>query len=174
MKKGLIILLLLIPFVVAQGVETSIQSELGSVQQRQELYDMKQSLANMEMAQASRLARLETNVDKLSNKLDYLAPDIEQPAQISGTNYLWVLLSVNIALLVAAIIMVIYLRKRYKAHIDTLEIEKENIHPVPDDLVLYVKAALMMKKSLHDVRLDLAAKGWSPSMIEHAISAARR
>jgi flagellar basal body-associated protein FliL len=172
MKKGLIILLLLIPFVFAQGIETSIQTELSSfeAQQRAEVYNMKESLASMERSQTSQTLELE----KLSNKIDYLMPDIEKPAKLSAPNYLLVLLFVNIALLIAAIILIFYLRSRYKAHIKHEEFEKENIHPVPDDLILYVKAALMLKKPLHDVRLDLAAKGWTPSMIEHAISAARR
>jgi hypothetical protein len=172
MKKGLIILLLLIPFVFAQGIEPSIQTELSSfeAQQRAEVYNMKESLASMERSQTSQTLELE----KLSNKIDYLMPDIEKPAKLSAPNYLLVLLFVNIALLIAAIILIFYLRSRYKAHIKHEEFEKENIHPVPDDLILYVKAALMLKKPLHDVRLDLAAKGWTPSMIEHAISAARR
>jgi len=177
MKKGLIILfVLLVPFVFAQGVETYVQSELASFeeQQRADIYDMKESLASLERGQTFQLAKLEGEVQKLSNKVDFLMPEVEKPAKLSAPNYLLVLLFVNIGLLIAAIILIIYLRKRYSAHIKHEEFEKENIHPVPEDLVLYVKAALLLKKSLHDIRLDLASKGWSPSMIEHAIHAARR
>ena len=83
------------------------------------------------------------------------------------------LLSLNVLLLFIVIILIIYLRGRYSAHAKYQEEVKEHIHPAPEELIDYVKALMKKKKKLNNIRMDLAEKGWSPSIIEHAIHAAR-
>lgn len=81
----------------------------------------------------------------------------------------YTLLSVNVLILVIVIILIFYLRSEYIKKIKKHESEA----PSPDQLIAYVKRNLK-KKNLEKVRLDLAEKGWTPSLIEEAIEAAKK
>ena len=101
------------------------------------------------------------------------APTLLMPAptQIQFPYYVIILLGLNVFLLIVVIILIIWLREQYYVHRETHK--KDHIHPAPKALINYVGHQLEHKKKLHSIRLELAKKGWTPSIIEHAIHAAK-
>lgn len=116
----------------------------------------------------------------LQNAVQGTRPDVQMPASFQFPTYVVALLSVNLFLLLVLIGLVFWLREQYFSHKDMHVEEKkeekrdfsDHIHPAPEELIRYVKAH-MPRKSVRDIRMELLDKGWSPSLIEHAIHAAR-
>ncbi len=116
----------------------------------------------------------------LQNAVQGTRPDMQMPASFKFPSYVIALLSLNLFLLVVLIGLVFWLREQYFSHKDMHPVEKkeekpdysDHIHPAPEELIRYVKAHIP-RKSVRDIRMELLDKGWSPSLIEHAIHAAR-
>lgn len=129
--------------------------------------------SNMEQFQRTVLAQLSSMQNSMGpvSGLAVAAPQVQVPAQTSFPPTLVALLGLNVFLLLVVIILIFWLREQYYSHKETHK--EDHIHPAPLDLINYVKHQLEHKKSQHDIRMELANKGWTPSIIEHALHAAR-
>lgn len=203
MKKGLLILLLLSTVVLAQQEATPIprysdfpldnihilrlqeaaasisdnvstlQEEIADfkVAQTEELKQMQGTLTDFKRTQTTQLANLQEQMTELEERIGR-QPRTEVPeSRIPST--VVTLLSVNILMLFIVILLVLYLRGKYTDYLKARKEAAQHIHPAPENLVDHVKSQLKKKKTLHDIRIELAEKGWSPSVIEHAIQAAK-
>ncbi len=146
MKKEVLFVLVFILAIFANAQETS--QELAQIEEiKQDLKEKEQKINDLESRFTEQLQQ-------------------EQP--VPKTLFVFYLLGVNLILLVFVIILLFYFYKKY--------IKKRygvgEIHPVPEELVDYVYKSLS-KKNPQEIRMELAKKGWSPSIIEHAIDAAK-
>lgn len=139
--------------------------------QTEELTSMRKTLENFKRTQTSQLVGIEERLMQLEGKTG-VGPRTEIP-QSRFPPMLITLLSVNVLMLFIVIILIIYLRGKYVDYVHAKKEISEHVHIAPEDLVAYVKKQLKKKTRLHDIRIDLAGKGWTPSMIEHAIHAAK-
>ncbi len=103
----------------------------------------------------------------LSSVSAYAVPEVS----MKQTNLLFIfyLLAFNLILIIFIIILLIFLYKRYVK----LRHGIGEIHPVPKELTKFVYENMKTGKTLGEIRMELAKKGWEPSMIEHAIDAAK-
>ncbi|MBI4146545.1 hypothetical protein HY489_04360 [Candidatus Woesearchaeota archaeon] len=155
-------------------LRTDLQKYQQDNQQQQSLQaeELSRLRGSMDVFQRSTLAQvsgLQSAIEELSKKADS-RPSLEVPAPIFPP-YLVILLGLNVVLLILVIILIFWLREQYYVHKETHA--EEHIHPAPKDLIEYVKHQFEHKKPMHEVRMELAGKGWTPSIIEHAIHAAR-
>jgi hypothetical protein len=150
-----------------QSVEEMEARRSGEIAQLQGAID---SFQRSIIAQVS---GIQSSVEQLSNKIDRVgpAPEIAIPAEIKFPPYMIMLLGVNVFLLVLVIILIFWLREQYYVHRETHT--EEHIHPAPPELIGFVKHQLEHGRKLHDIRMELAGKGWTPSLIEHAVHAAK-
>lgn len=137
--------------------------------------DMKLSSIQAAMDQFQRtvlaqLSSMQNSRDSISG-LAVASPDVQVPAQTSFPPTLVALLGLNVFLLLVVIILIFWLREQYYVHKETHK--EDHIHPAPQDLINYVAHQLEHKRTVHEIRMELANKGWTPSVIEHAIHAAR-
>lgn len=154
------------------GNVTELRNE-NRVWQEQRTNEISQLQGQMDSFQRSMLAnvvQIQSTVDAIANKVD-ARPSLEAPAQIRFPTYIVFLLGFNILLLIVIVILIFWLREQYYVHRETHK--EEHIHPAPDELINFVKHQFEHQKSLKDIRMQLAEKGWTPSIIEHAIHAAR-
>jgi len=135
-----------------------------------EISELQGSLESFQRSMIAQVASVKDSVDRLSTRVEK-PPQFEMAAEVKYPTYLIVLLGVNIFLLLLVIILILWLREQYYVHRETHK--EEHIHPAPRELISYVKHQLEHKRKLHDIRIELASKGWSPSIIEHAIHAAK-
>lgn len=136
-------------------------------QQSREIREVRREMAKLQGAMTAQLNALQNEVAR-GNPPKIQAAQVAQQQDEGIPTYLTVLLALAVFLLIFVIILVFWLWERHKEH----EVE-DHIHPAPDDLIKYVGAQLKEQKSLHDIRLELADMGWPPSIIEHAIHAAK-
>lgn len=158
--------------------ELKVQQQVYHEQQQKNLADLR---ANMRAFQTSMLSQMNQIRNTVKNASITAAVPVETipapppPPVIEKEEgippYFIALLGLNIFLLIVVIILIFWLREQYQTH--EKKLKKDHIHPAPDKLVDYVQSELDSGISTHDVRLELAGKGWSPSMIEHAIHAAK-
>ena len=127
--------------------------------------------SNIDAFQRTVLAQLSSLQTAMDGKAIQAPPEVQSPVEITLPPYMLVLLGLNVFLLFLVIILIFWLREQYYVHKETHE--EDHIHPAPPELVSYVQHQVEHKRSLHDVRLELAGKGWTTSIIEHAIHAAR-
>ncbi|HLF55163.1 MAG TPA: hypothetical protein VI612_05600 [Candidatus Nanoarchaeia archaeon] len=139
-------------------------------EQNAQMAEVRSTMDSLQRSMSERIAGMQSAVDSFSQRAG-VAPAFAVPAEITFPPYLFVLLGANIFLLVLIIILIFWLREQYYVHRETHA--EEHIHPAPKELVDYVGHAFEHKRSLRDIRMELAGKGWSPSIIEHAIHAAR-
>ncbi|MBW2970509.1 hypothetical protein KY309_01850 [Candidatus Woesearchaeota archaeon] len=154
-------------------------------QHMREFTKLQTSIENMQFTTLAQVAALQTAIDRATQRLDdatdkitgmQVAPTLENPAPTEEEmpSYLLILLGVNIFLLILIVILILWLRSHYKPKKEEKEYKKEeHIHPAPPELIAYVKGQLDKNKKVHDIRIELAGKGWTPSIIEHAIHAAK-
>jgi len=145
MKKEVFIVLLFVLAIFANAQETS---ELAQIE------EIKQDLKEKEL-----------KINELESRF---TEQLQQENQMPKALFVFYLLGVNLILLVFVIILLFYFYRKY--------IKKRyglgEIHPVPEELIDYVYKSLS-KKNMQEIRMELAKKGWSPSIIEHAIDAAK-
>ncbi len=165
---------------VSLGGNVSALKEEVSVYQEErsrEIVELSGIVDNFQRSLIAQVSSLESSVDRLSDRVDNrisgLAanPELEVPASTNFPPYMAILLGANIVLFVIIIILIVWLREQYYVHRETHK--EEHIHPAPPELISFVKHQLEHDKNLRDIRMALAEKGWSPSIIEHAIHAAR-
>jgi len=163
----------------ASSLENNVQKieeGLRADQERQsaQLSELRGNIDSFQRSVLANIAALQNSIDTLSARVDGRpVPEYAVPAPTTPQfpAYLVLLLSLTVFLLVIVIILIFWLREQYYVH---REIHTtEHIHPAPLELVSYVGHQLEHKKKLHDIRLELARKGWTPSIIEHAIHAAK-
>jgi hypothetical protein len=135
-----------------------------------EISQLQGQMDSFQRSMLANVAQIQSTVDAIANKVD-ASPQLEMPAEVKFPPYVIALLGANIFLLVVIVILIFWLREQYYVHRETHK--EEHIHPAPVELINYVKHQLEHDKSLKDVRMQLAEKGWTPSIIEHAIHAAR-
>lgn len=137
-------------------------------EQNAQVADLRRSVDSMQQSLSAAVADLQDAIEEIRT-----GPDVQfaTPTEYKMPAYLIALLGGNIFLLVLIIIMLFWLREQYYVHRETHK--KDHIHPAPDELVAYVKHALEHKRKVPDLRLELANKGWTPSIIEHAVHAAK-
>ncbi len=154
------------------GNVSALQGELRSYEEQRsrEMSEMRGSLDSFQRSILAQVAALQNSVDSLSGRA-INPPEVAVPAEIKFPPYMLVLLGANIFLLVIVIILIFWLREQYYVHRETHK--EEHIHPAPPELIAYVGHQLEHDKSLRDIRMELAGKGWTPSIIEHAIHAAK-
>lgn len=154
--------------------------------QEQELQDLKLTMRAFQLSVLNELQQMRGEIRKeLSNvtvpsvtgavEVDTLPsppppPVIEQEATTFPTSFI-ALLGLNVLLLIIVIILIFWLREQYQTH--EKKLKGDHIHPAPKQLVEYVKHELEHKTAVAEIRMELAGKGWSPSIIEHAIHAAK-
>ncbi len=139
-------------------------------EQNAQMAELRSTVDSLQRSMSERIAGMQTAVDSFAEK-SRAEPAFAVPAEIEFPPYLFVLLGVNIFLLVLIIVLIFWLREQYYVHKEVHT--EEHIHPAPKELIDYVSHAFEHKRSLRDIRMELAGKGWSPSIIEHAIHAAR-
>lgn len=134
-----------------------------------EIQSLRSDLAQFQVSIQQQISDVRTRLDNAqSSEIQYAAPP---QTTIGLPPYVIILLAVNVILLIIVIILIFWLREQYYVHRETHK--EEHIHPAPKELVDYVKDELLRKRSLKDIRMQLASRGWTPSIIEHAIHAAR-
>lgn len=138
-----------------------------------EISQLQGSLDSFQRSLIAQVAALQVSVDALSSRVDEINPSpfVDVPTEIKFPPYLFALLGINVFLLVLVIILIFWLREQYYVHRETHA--TDHIHPAPAELIGYVKHQLDHSKKLNEIRLELAGKGWSTSIIEHAIHAAK-
>jgi len=145
MKKEVLLILLILTAVLAFAQEN----------QTKELQQVKKDLEEA----AAKIKVLESR----------MTSQIKKEQSMPKALFVFYLLAINLVLLVFVIILLFYFYRKY--------IFKRygigEIHPVPKELVYYVYKAISAGNKLSNIRMDLAKKGWEPSMIEHAIDAAK-
>lgn len=150
------------------GNVSSLQEEQKKFQeqQQQEISQMRSDIRSFEQSMIAQLNQLQKSMQK-----DEVKPVLEVPAPSEKYSpSVIALLGVNIILLLVVIILILWIRERYKTHKE--ETEEGHYHPAPESLVDYIKRA-KRQKSLAEIRVELAKKGWQPSVIEHAIQASK-
>lgn len=129
--------------------------------------------ANAQEDQVKEIEEVKKELEQASAKIKDLesrfTAQLQQEQPVPKTLFIFYLLAINLILLVFVIVLLFYFYRRYI--IKRYGIGE--IHPVPKELTDYVYKAIEAGKKLSDIRMDLAKKGWSPSMIEHAIDAAK-
>ncbi len=154
------------------GNVSALQGELRAYEEQRsrEMSEIRGSLDSFQRSIIAQVAQLQNSVDGLSGRA-VSPPEVAVPAEIKFPPYMLVLLGVNIFLLVIVIVLIFWLREQYYVHRETHK--EEHIHPAPPELIAYVGHQLEHDKSLRDIRMELAGKGWTPSIIEHAVHAAK-
>jgi Sec-independent protein translocase protein TatA len=132
-----------------------------------EIQSLRSDMAQFQVSLQSQITELKDQVKNMPH------PEAQYPAtaQIGLPPYVIALLAVNVILLILVIMLIFWLREQYFVHRETHK--EEHIHPAPKELVEYVKGELEDRRSLNSIRMKLIDKGWTPSIIEHAIHAAR-
>lgn len=132
-----------------------------------EIQSLRSDMAQFQVSVQSQITELKDEIKNIEH------PETQYPstAEIGLPPYVIALLAVNVVLLILVIILIFWLREQYFVHRETHK--EEHIHPAPKELVDYVKGEIEDKKSLGSIRMKLIDKGWTPSIIEHAIHAAR-
>ena len=158
------------------GNVTELREEVQKFEERRtgEISELRGSLDSFQRSIIAQVAAQQSSIDSLSNKIDAMkpvAPEFVVPAEIKFPPYLFVLLGVNVFLLVLVIILIFWLREQYYVHRE--EHVEGHIHPAPPELIAFVSHQLEHNRKLHEIRMELAGKGWTPSIIEHAIHAAK-
>jgi len=148
-------------------------------QRAQEIKELKSGMGVMESRMIAQMQGMQAAIDQIAREVQ--EPELPAPPQPPALNvpaatedeppYMMILLGVNIFLLLLVIVLIFWLREQYqkqsKGH------KKDNhYHPVPDELTNYVHEE-MKKRSIHDIRVELASEGWTPSIIEHAVQSAK-
>ena len=138
-----------------------------------EISQLSGSLDSFQRSMIAQVASLQNSIESLEGRIDKISPRPEMavPAEIRFPPYMIVLLGVNVFLLVIVIVLIFWLREQYYVHRETHT--EEHIHPAPPELIGFVKHQLEHDRKLHEIRMELAGKGWTPSIIEHAIHAAK-
>jgi len=131
---------------------------------------LRSDVAQFQVSIQSQIADIKNQIANLEG------PSGQYPASASLSevglpSYVIVLLAANIVLLIIVIILIFWLREQYFVHRETHK--EDHIHPAPKELVEYVTDELDRRKSVKDIRMQLIDKGWTPSIIEHAIHAAK-
>lgn len=154
------------------GNVTELRNENQAYQEHRsnEISQLQGSMDSFQRSTIAQVSQIQSTVDAIAKKVD-ARPSLESPAQISFPPYLIVLLAANIFLLIIIIVLIFWLREQYYVHRETHK--EEHIHPAPPELIAYVGHQLQHNKKLSDIRMELAGKGWTTSIIEHAIHAAK-
>lgn len=157
------------------GNVSELKGEIKRIEERRsgEISQLTGNLDSFQRSLIAQISSLQNEIESLEARIDKLipSPEISVPAEIKFPPYMIVLLGVNVFLLVLVIILIFWLREQYYVHRETHT--EEHIHPAPPELIGYVKHQLDHNRKLHDVRMELAGKGWTPSIIEHAVHAAK-
>ena len=156
------------------GNVSELRQEMEAFQEKRtgEISELRGSLDSFQRSVIAQVASLQSSVQSLENSVGKLQrPQIEVPAEIKFPPYLIILLGFNVFLLILVIILIFWLREQYYVHREVHT--EEHIHPAPAELINYVKHQLEHDKKLSDIRMELSNKGWIPSIIEHAIHAAK-
>jgi hypothetical protein len=132
-----------------------------------EIQSLRSDMAQFQVSIQSQITEVKDQIKNIEH------PEAQYPAkaEIGLPSYVIALLAVNVVLLILVIILIFWLREQYFVHRETHK--EEHIHPAPKELVDYVKGELEDRRSLNSIRMKLIDKGWTPSIIEHAIHAAR-
>jgi len=169
------------------GNVSELKREMAIFQEQRsrEIITLQSTVDNYQRTIMAQIAGLQNSVDRLASRLDNAAdkisgaqvadPEVQEPTTITFPPYMTILLGVNLFLLVLVIILIFWLREQYHTHKETKQDIPigEHIHPAPPELIAYVSNQFERGKKLHDIRMELAGKGWTPSIIEHAIHASR-
>lgn len=152
---------------------SDMHAELQSfhAEQSQILSDLRSGMEQLKSSMSDRISGMQTVVDGLPDQVAESMPQLQSPVEIQLPPYVMVLLGVNILLLAIVIILIFWLREQYYVH--KVVHKEEHIHPAPPELIAFVSERLDRGKKLGDIRMELANKGWTPSIIEHAIHAAK-
>jgi len=156
------------------GNVSELRSENKAWQEQRsgEISQIQGAFDSFQRSMLAQVSQLQSTVEGLERKVDGMQrPALEIPAEIRFPPYMIILLGANIFLLVLIVILIFWLREQYYVHRETHK--EEHIHPAPQELINYVKHQFEHDKQLKDIRMSLAEKGWTPSIIEHAIHAAK-
>jgi len=146
---------------------SSMHQELQDfqVEQSKVLSGLRSGMEQLQRSVGDKISGMQTVVESIP------APQVQAPVEIKLPSYLMVLLGVNIFLLILVIVLIFWLREQYFTH--KVIHKEEHIHPAPPELIAFVGGQLEHDKKLSDIRMELANRGWTPSIIEHAIHAAK-
>ncbi len=112
--------------------------------------------------------KLDENTAKITDLEQQLGIE-EEPAKEPNLFFLFYLLGFNLLLIIFVIVLIVFVYRKYiKQRYGIGE-----IHPVPKELIDFAYNSMLKGKKLADIRMELAEKGWEPSMIEHAVDAAK-
>lgn len=137
-------------------------------QREADVQALRSDMAQFQVSMQSQITELKDQIKNMPHpETQYAA----STTQVGLPPYVLALLAVNVVLLIIVIILIFWLREQYFVHRETHK--EEHIHPAPKELVDFVKGELDDRRSLNTIRMKLVDKGWTPSIIEHAIHAAR-
>ncbi|VVB81988.1 Uncharacterised protein [uncultured archaeon] len=167
------------------GNVSELKREMAAFQEQRsrEITNLQSTVDGYQRTMMAQIAVLQSSIDRLSGRLDYATekisgaqvaePEVQTPAGTTSP-YIPILLGANVFLLLLVIVLIFWLREQYRTHKESHKfVKEEHIHPAPPELIAYVDGQLEKGKRISDIRMELANKGWTPSIIEHAIHAAR-
>jgi len=147
---------------------TSLKNDLFGYQevQTRELAGLEARMTSMQTDVLSQLRAIQS---LLHNSQQQNAPQIQYPATISIPPHLSMLLIFNTVLILFVLAALFWFKEQQK---QTIQVHDEKYTHVPTSLVDYLQKH-MGKKNLHELRMELVTKGWTPSIIEKAIVLAK-
>jgi len=150
-----------------RGYEEEQQRDLDKIQ-----YEM----VELRHGVQAQLAALQNSVESMRVQAPLPAPppipDLQMPVEVKFPPMMFLLIGVNVLLLLLVIVLIFWMVEKYYTHKSSHK-KGDHMHVAPKELVSFVTHQLDHKKKLHEIRMELAGKGWTPSIIEHAIQAAR-
>lgn len=174
------------------GNVSLLKNDLAQYEEQRsaEYRELKDSVREFESRVLTQMQGMQAAIDEVDGRDPVPVPQVQvpAPAEDDQNTYMVILMGVNIFLLILVIILIFWLREQYhqkhkhmKEDEEHLKQDKEreeidfsdHIHPAPPELIDFVADRLKAKTKLHDIRVELAREGWTPSIIEHAIHAAK-
>ncbi|MBS3125102.1 hypothetical protein J4211_02515 [Candidatus Woesearchaeota archaeon] len=130
-------------------------------------------LANYQEHQSNQISGMQASIDSLQRSLQTqvrslqsTVQQLEVPAPLvvePNPTPLHLLLLSNLILFGIVIVLLIAVHRK--------PLPEDHLNPAPSELVQYIRAS---RKTTHDLRMELVAKGWTPSLIENAMKVAKR
>src|SRR3989344_7497110 len=127
-------------------------------------------LEKYQTSQANQLSGMQASIDAIGHAMDVrvgslqqTVKELDQPALVQESSHasFYLLLVSNIVLFGIVIVLLIVINHKPLA--------EDHIHPAPPELVSYIRNS---RKSAHELRTELIAKGWPHAHVENSIKSA--
>ena len=152
------------------GSNVSLMREdlrLFEQQQIREVQNLQTSIAAVEQSLRTQIAAVQNDVQAVSREVRTLQNGGEINVNAADTpEYILFFLGFITLLVLIVIMLLIWSAEKQKQQ---SRIHDDKYGHVPVHLVEYVASQLKKKRNLHDLKLELVGKGWTPSVVDHAV-----